>query len=257
MRTLGSNKAISNLEEGVVSFESASGTLTIGGVLRKSFIMFALAIISGIVSYVSFINQPELIYPLFMASSFATFILIIAIMWFNKANAVTTNLYAVAQGIMLGGIALILNVMAYLDPIYEGIFGTAVILTAALTLGLLLMYRIGLIRTSERLNAFMAMLIFGVIIISLFAMIGRLFGGSLYNTLYGVGPIAIVFTLVYLLIWTYYLLQTFEQIEGAANMGLPAKAEWYLGFSLFWVIIEILWTLIRLLIQLARYFGDN
>ncbi|HEX7351753.1 Bax inhibitor-1/YccA family protein [Brachybacterium sp.] len=143
-------------------------------------------------------------------------------------------LYAGFEGLFLGGLS---GTMEYF---YPGIALQAVVGTLAVAGTVLVLFRMGVLRTSPRLNkifmvAMVAYLLFGLVNIGAMLLMGQ----SLREGVLGlaIGGIAVVLA-------SYSLVMDFEGVQHAAEAGVPRKYAWRLAFgvtvTMVWLYVEIL-----------------
>lgn len=160
----------------------------------------------------------------------------------------TSLIYAAAEGLLVGGITMLVQAQ------YPGLPLLAACFTAATLLGMLLLYRTGIIKASSGLvrgvMAATAGLFLGVGLLWLLSAFGV--GGGIISTLYGNGPIGIGFSVLCIGLAAFNLVVDFAFIEQGAQQRLPKYMEWVGAFALLvtlvWLYIEIL----RLLSKLRR-----
>lgn len=152
----------------------------------------------------------------------------------KQPSAIAVLAYAVFEGLLLGGISGIMELA------YPGIALQAVLGTLAVAGTVLVLFRMGILRTSPKLTkifmvAMVAYLIFGVVNIGYLLMTGQ----SLRDGLLGlvIGGLAVVMA-------SYCLVMDFEDVQRAANAGAPRNYAWRCAFGLaatmVWLYIEIL-----------------
>lgn len=152
----------------------------------------------------------------------------------KQPSAIAVLAYAVFEGLLLGGISGIMELA------YPGIALQAVLGTLAVAGTVLVLFRMGILRTSPKLTkivsvAMVAYLIFGVVNIGYLLMTGQ----SLRNGLIGliIGGLAVVMA-------SYCLVMDFEDVQRAANSGAPRNYAWRCAFGLaatmVWLYVEIL-----------------
>ncbi len=127
---------------------SSEETMTINGAINKAIILSLILTLSALVSvYFVLAKNLELLYPAIMVSSIGTIILAI-IMIFKKEMAKTLSiLYAILEGVAIGGISFIFN------AVYDGIVAQAVFFTSADLLIMLLLYRFRIIRVNDKFRS--------------------------------------------------------------------------------------------------------
>lgn len=154
----------------------------------------------------------------------------------RQPSAILVLAYALFQGLALGGISTLID---------AGIDGPSVALQAVLgTLvvagSVLVLFRMGVLRTSPRLTkifmvAMVAYLVFGLVNIGLMIFTGV----SLHD-----GMLGIVIGALAILMASYSLVMDFEDVQNGVNNGVPRVFAWRCAFglaaTLVWMYLEIL-----------------
>lgn len=174
-------------------------------------------------------------------------LLAVVVSMFAPRIAMWTGLvYAVAEGLFLGALTMLVQRMAPGMPLI------AACLTSACLLGMLLLYRTGVIKaTPGFIRGVMiatAGLFLGTAVLFLLGMFGV--GDGIRGALYGNGWIGIGFSVLCIGLAALNLVIDFHFIEEGANQQLPKHMEWVAGFALLttlvWLYIEILRLLMKL-----------
>lgn len=142
--------------------------------------------------------------------------------------------YAAFEGLFLGGLS------GTMEFIYPGIAMQAVVGTLAVAATVLILFRVGVLRTSPRLNkifmvAMIAYLLFGLVNIGYLLLSGQ----SLRDGVLGlvIGGLAVVMA-------SYSLVMDFEDVQRSVEAGTPRKYAWRLGFgiavTMVWLYVEVL-----------------
>ena len=157
---------------------------------------------------------------------------------FKKAWApITAPLYAVCEGLFLGGIS------AVLETAYHGIVIQAVLLTFGTLAALLVAYRAHLITVTDKFRMGIVAATGGIALVYLASLVLGFFGVRI-PLLFASGPVGIGFSLVVVVIAALNLVLDFDLIERAVRAGAPKYMEWYAAFGLMvtmvWLYIEIL-----------------
>jgi uncharacterized YccA/Bax inhibitor family protein len=153
-----------------------------------------------------------------------------------KWSPFTAPLYAMAEGLLLGGISAIFEAQ------FHGIVFQALLATFGTTFALLIAYQTGIIKATEnfKLGVFAATGGIGIMYLAMWIM--GMFGMHVSIMSMGVWGIAISAFVV--IIAALNLVLDFDYIENAANQGAPKYCEWYgaygLMVTLVWLYIEIL-----------------
>ncbi|MBA3685708.1 MAG: Bax inhibitor-1/YccA family protein [Planctomycetes bacterium] len=175
-------------------------------------------------------------------------VLVLIGMFLPRFSAVLSIAYSICQGLLLGAITMIFEVA------YPGLPLLAATFTSGTLLGMLMLYKFGIIKAS---SGFMrgvmgatAGLALGVGMLFLLNMFG--IGTGMRATLYGNGPIGIGFSVFCVILAALNLVVDFGMIEEGARRRAPKYMEWVGAFGLMvtlvWLYIEIL----RLLAKLRR-----
>jgi uncharacterized YccA/Bax inhibitor family protein len=174
----------------------------------------------------------------------AAFALALVTMFRKEWSPYTAPAYAVAEGLALGSVSRIFNLM------YPGIVMQAVSLTFAVFLAMLCLYRFGIIKMTDRLRVCIFAATAGVMAIYLISMLMHLFTGSGLSFITQATPLGIVFSLAVVAIATLSLVYDFDFIDQVSNQGAPKYMEWYGAFALIltlvWLYVEILHLLSKL-----------
>ena len=166
-----------------------------------------------------------------------------------KWSPVTAPLYALAEGLFLGGIS------AQFENAFQGIVLQALVATFGTTFALLIAYQTGIIKATEnfKLGVFAATGGIGIMYLAMWIM--GMFG--LRVSLFAMGGWGIAISAVVVIVAALNLVLDFDYIEEAANRGAPKYCEWYGAFGLMvtlvWLYIEIL----RLLALIAMSSKEN
>ncbi len=163
---------------------------------------------------------------------------------FRKTWApVTAPIYALLEGLVLGGFSSILEVT------YPGIVLQAVGLTFGVFLALLLAYTSRLIPVTQNFRLGVVAATGGIALTYLFTLALGLFGVRVPFIHEG-GLIGIGFSLVVIVVAALNLVLDFDFIESGVASGAPKYMEWYAAFglivTLIWLYFEILHLLVKL-----------
>jgi len=199
--------------------------LTIDDVVTKTATTAGIALISG--PTFAWVALPAFI---------VGFIVSLIVMFKANTNKPLILTYSVCMGVALGAITGLFNAK------YSGIGVQAIIGTAGVFVGMLVVYKTGAIRVTPKLTKWIMGAMIGVVVLMLANFVGNLFGADM--GLRSGGPIAIIFSLVVIGVAAFSLLLDFDQADQAIRAGMPAKYAWYIAFGLMttlvWLYIEIL-----------------
>jgi uncharacterized YccA/Bax inhibitor family protein len=149
--------------------------------------------------------------------------------------------YAVVEGLALGVLSRLYDAQSH------GIVPLAIILTGALFMGVLIAYRTGLVRVSNRFISMTVVASFALLAVMVAVIFGLSFPG-----LGGSTTTLLVFGVLYVAIAIMDLFVDFELVSRAAKAGVPADAEWYAAFSIFLAVVMLYLGLLRILGGMRR-----
>jgi uncharacterized YccA/Bax inhibitor family protein len=158
---------------------------------------------------------------------------------------VTAPIYAACEGLAIGGIS------AMAEMQYHGIVIQAVGLTFGTMLCMLVAYRSGLIRVTDKFRLGVVAATGAIALLYLATFVLSLFHVSV-PFVFGGGTAGIVISLVIVGVAALNLVLDFDFIEQAATAGAPKYVEWYAAFGLMVTLIWLYLELLRLLGNLRR-----
>lgn len=155
-------------------------------------------------------------------------------------------LYALLEGLFIGGISAILNA-AFAEK-YPGLIMQAVGLTFGVSLAMFLLYNFRIIKATERFKSIIFTATLGIGIFYLITLVLRLFGVNV-SFVYDSSLLSIGISLFVVAIAALNLILDFDRIEQGAEMGAPKFMEWYGAFGL---MVTIVWLYIEMLKLLSK-----
>jgi len=126
-----------------------------------------------------------------------------------------------------------------------------VLLTIGTLFGLLLAYRTGLVRATEKFKMGVVAATIGIGVVYLIGMVMGLFGKSI-PYIHESGTIGICFSLFVVVVAALNLVLDFDFIEQGEAVGAPKYMEWYAAFGLMVTLIWLYIEFLRLLSKLRR-----
>jgi len=232
---------------------SDAGVMTINGTMNKTGLMLLIVLFAAIFTWRKFFGMYEYSSPeaaisaiqwWMIGGGIGGFITAIITTFRPQSSNVTAPIYAVFEGLFLGGIS------AFFEAQYPGLVMRAVALTLGVFFVMLMLFRSGKLRASGKLKMGILAATGGIALVYFVSFIAGMFGASL-GFLYGNSNISIGFSLVVVVIAALNLILDFDFIERGSQAGAPKIMEWYGAFglmvTLIWLYIEIL----RLLAKLA------
>lgn len=158
---------------------------------------------------------------------------------------ITAPLYALAEGLFIGAVSAIFNAR------YPGIVLEAVGLTFAVMIGMLVLYRTGLVKVTPKLRRGIMAATFGVLLFYGATWFASMFGADT-AMLFGHTKLSIIISLVIVAIAAFNLVLDFDFVDRGAEAGLPRQYEWYGAFALTVTLVWLYLEILRLLAAARR-----
>ncbi len=227
------------------SIDSSAEVMTINGTVNKTALLATLAFAAAVFTWDIFmLNQnPASIQPYIIGGFLVGFITAIVIIFKKTLAPFLAPLYCLAEGLALGGLS------AMMEMSYPGIVLQAIILTFGILFGLLLIYRMGIIKATENFKLMVASATAGIAFFYFISFIGGFFGFHL-PFLHDNSTMGIIISLVIVAIAALNLVVDFDFIEKGAEAKAPKYMEWYAAFGLMVTLIWLYLEILRLLSKL-------
>jgi uncharacterized YccA/Bax inhibitor family protein len=227
--------------------EFGTTPMTLGGTIAKTLVLLGILTVTATFSWLQTgagLAQPDKLGTLFLVGIVGGFGVALYTVFRPQHAPVTAPIYAALEGLLLGALSAILNLR------YKGLPVQAVVLTVA-TLGVMLVsYRLGIIRATERFKTIVVSCTFAVAAFYVIALVMAMFG--LYIPfLHEGGPIGIGFSLFVTGLAAFNLILDFDRIEQGVGRA-PNYMEWYAAFGLVVTLVWLYLEVLRLLRKLRR-----
>lgn len=223
-----------------------AGRMTIEGTIHRTALLLALVLAPALWLWSTYYGtgaDMASLSPYLWGGAIAGFVVAIVTVFKQEWSPYTAPLYAVCEGLFLGGISLFFELQ------FPGIVLQAVALTFGTLAVLLAIYRTGLIEVTDnfRMGVFAAT---GAI--ALIYVVGWImsFFGSGIPYIHDNGLIGIGFSLVVVGVAALNLVLDFDFIERGAQRGAPKYMEWYAAFGLLVTLVWLYLEILRLLSKL-------
>src|SRR5215204_837225 len=222
---------------------SASGTYAIAGVLL-AIVVAAAAFGWSQVEIVSVGGRQEALTPAWTWLAFLlTFVVAIVGAFAYRAAPITSVLYALGEGSLLG------IASRYYDLRFEGIVSQAVVATLCVFLAVYLLYSLRIVKVTSRFATVVIAATGGIVLLYVAAWLLSLLGVDL-RFLYAPTLLGIGISVLIVIVGALNLTLDFDFIEKAAAAGAPRYMQWYAAFGLMLSLIWIYVYVLRLLAQL-------
>jgi len=231
-------------------------TMTLQGTVNKCFILFFLLMLTASWIWGQVMPSAPIIWesgyakanmgaavgPYIMLGLLGGFILALVTVFKLPWARFTAPAYALCEGLVLGGIS------AIFEQSYPGIVIQAVSLTFATLFCMLMVYKTGLIKVTNKFVMGLSAATGAICLVYLGSWILGFFGIRM-PFIYGNGPGGILFSFVVVGIAALNLILDFHIIEQGAQSDAPKYMEWYGAFAL---MVTLIWLYIEILRLLAK-----
>ncbi|MBB6715602.1 Bax inhibitor-1/YccA family protein [Clostridium gasigenes] len=233
------------LEKGFKNVTYQDNSMTVGGTVLKTMVLLALVGFSFIYSWLEMGAGIGKFTTILGIAVVIAFISSLVTAFIPKISPITAPIYAVSEGILLGYISKLADLK------FPGIVVSAILLTLALTLATLLIYRRNP-AVAGKITRGVMIATFGVFLTYLVTFVLGFFGISL--PIFGSGPIGILFSVAVIVIATLNLIVDYDFILKNVSQGAPKYMEWYSAYGL---MVTLVWLYIEILRLLTKLKSDD
>ena len=152
--------------------------------------------------------------------------------------------YAACEGLFLGGVS------AMMQAVYPGIVAQAVAGTFAALFSMLILYRTGLIKCTDKFRSVIFISTCSIAVVYLVNLIGSFFNMQV-PYLNSSSNIGIGISLIVVVIAALNLIIDFDFIERGSQNMLPKDMEWYGAFGLMVTMVWLYMEILRLLAKVS------
>ena len=219
----------------------SSNVMTLDGTVNKTAISMGILLLSAYYTY------SNAIMSYIMIGFIGGFILALITIFKKEWAPTTVPIYAVLEGLALGGISKI-----YANAFEPGIVPQAIMLTVGILFALLFAYKSKIIQATENFKLGVFAATAGIGVVYLISFIMSFFGNSLpvLNPANS-SMLSIAFSLFVVVIASLNLVMDFDFIEEGVEKGAPKYMEWYGAFGLLVTLIWLYLEILRLLAKLS------
>ncbi|HLB09795.1 MAG TPA: Bax inhibitor-1/YccA family protein [Gemmatimonadaceae bacterium] len=242
-----SNPAFSESAIARARAEGGTGVMTVAGAAWKSFALVLLAAASAGYTWYQILQVPDRdITAAIFGGAIAA--LVVAIVTTFKPNLarITAPIYAVLEGIALGGISYIYEAQ------FKGIPLIAVGLTFGVALAMLVLYATRIIKVTDRLRSVIIGATVGIFFFYLITLVLGFFHIQMPGV-FGFGWAGLLFSSAVVIVAAMNLLLNFDTIERNAGSA-PQQMEWYAAFGM---LVTLVWLYLELLRWASIVFGGR
>jgi uncharacterized YccA/Bax inhibitor family protein len=222
--------------------------MTLQGTVNKTFLLLILLLLPAAYTWNLFsAGDVGLVSALMMGGIIGGLVMAIATVFKKTWAPVTAPLYALFEGLALGGLS------ARFELAYPGVVIQAVGLTFAVMAALLFAYKTRFIQATENFKLGLTAATGGIALFYLVQLGLSLFGVRI-PYIHESGMIGVGFSAVVVVIAALNLVMDFDFIEEGARRGVPKYMEWYGAFGL---VVTLVWLYLEILRLLSKLRGDK
>ena len=223
----------------------SGNAMTINGTVNKVGILLLLVLIPAAWMWNQVMTawEPSQAMGPALIGGIGGFVVALVTMFKKTWAPVTAPVYALLQGLFLGGISATYNIR------FNGLPMQAVALTFGTLFVLLLAYRTGVIKATENFKLGIVAATGAIAMLYLVSIVMGFFGASI-PFIHESGLVGIGFSLFVVAIAALNLVLDFDFIEKGSEMGAPKYMEWYAAFGLLVTLVWLYLGILRLLAKL-------
>ncbi|MCZ6834329.1 MAG: Bax inhibitor-1/YccA family protein [Planctomycetota bacterium] len=266
-----SNPVFTNDDKFNEIYNQADGTTktnvtTVQGVVNKTAILTLVAVIAGAGGFSYFTAHPELLWMGCIAAFIVTIGIYFMIFGDPKKAVFLAPVYAVVQGVFLGGFTALAESMLASRGIAVagGVALQAFVVTISVMLAMLSLYTSRIIKPNGKFMAIMATaagaVAFMYLIGFMLSFVGiRMPYISISSTLATgtAGYIGLGVNLLFLGLASFMLIFDFKMVEDRVRDNSPKYMEWFCAFGLIVTLAWIYFESVKLVMRLASLFNRN
>lgn len=228
---------------------SAGEAMTLQGTVNRTAFLLFCAVATGAWTWWLAHTQPEVVTLCLWGGLIGGLVFALITTFKKEWSPVTAPIYALCEGLALGGISAALN------QVYSGIVLQALGLTAAVTAVMLMLYTSGVIRATPKFTVGVIAATGGIFLFYMINLVMGFFGHHV-SLLYNNGPWGIAISVCIVIVAALNLILDFDFVETGVYAGAAKYMEWYGAFgimvTLVWMYIEILHLLSTIRSQRAN-----
>jgi uncharacterized YccA/Bax inhibitor family protein len=216
----------------------AGEAMTLQGTVNKTGVLLLCVVITSAWTWgIAHSQAPEAALPWMMGGLVGGLVFALATIFKKEWSPITAPVYALCEGLVLGGIS------ALLERTYPGIAIQAMGLTFGVTAVMLMLYRTGVLRATPKFTVGVVAATGGIFVVYMVDLVLGMFGRHV-PLLNSSGPLGIGVSAVIVIIAALNLILDFDFVETGVHARAPKYMEWYGAFgimvTLVWMYMEIL-----------------
>jgi uncharacterized YccA/Bax inhibitor family protein len=222
--------------------------LTIDDVVMKTAALFAIVLI---LAGVGWVLTPQVGMVLLLGGIAFTLVVGLVIAFKKTISVPLILTYAVGEGLFVGAVSRIYSEafpMQAVQGFLQGIVPQAIMGTLAVFAGMLIAYKTGIIKVTEKFRRIVTMAVMGYAIFALVNFLYAWIGGHPFG-LGGTGLLGFGISAFAIVLASAMLAVDFDSIDRAIAAGAPEKYSWLLAHGL---IVTLVWLYLEILRLLGR-----
>ena len=218
--------------------------MTINGTVNKTGFLLVLVLVGAMYSWSQYTGPASAgaLYPLMIGGAIGGLVLALVTAFKKTWSPYTAPVYAVVEGVFIGALSVIFEAR------YPGVVMQAVGLTFGTMAAMLLAYRSGLIKVTEKFKLGIVAATGGILLLYVANFAMSFFGHSM-GFINGSSMLGIGFSAVVVVIAALNLVLDFDFIESGVKAGAPKYMEWYGAFAL---VVTLVWLYLEILRLLSK-----
>jgi len=222
--------------------------MTVEGTASKSLLLLLLVVFAASFTWRAVATgNVGILMPAMLVGGLGGFIVALITVFKPTVSPYTAPIYAVLEGLLLGAISQLYNAR------WAGLPLQAVGLTFGVFLALLIVYRLGLVRATEKFRMGVVAATGGIMVMYLLSFVLGFFGVQM-NFLHDSSPLSIGISIVIVVVAALNLVLDFDFIERGAAVRAPKYMEWYGAFGL---LVTLVWLYLEILRLLSKLQGRS
>jgi uncharacterized YccA/Bax inhibitor family protein len=227
-----------------ISAKAPGQTMTANGAMSATMFLMVLLIAAATFgwSQVTSLQDGTMAIPSWvMGGLIVGLVCAFGVMFKPTAARFLAPVYAIAQGSVVGAISKMFNVQ------YPGIVIQAVGATIGVFVMMLVLYRTGILRVTDKFRRIVIGATMGLMAFYLVSFIVGLFGANIFPT--GSSTMSIGFSVLVAGLAAMNLALDFDFIDKAEAAGAPKHMEWFAAFG---IMVTLVWLYLEILRLLAK-----
>ena len=227
-----------------ISAKAPGQTMTANGAMSATMLLMVLLVAAATFgwSQVTALESGQITFPSWvMGGLIVGLVCAFGVMFKPTAARILAPVYAIAQGSVVGAISKMFNVQ------YPGIVLQAVGATIGVFVMMLVLYRTGILRVTDKFRRIVIGATMGLMAFYLFSFVAGFFGANLIPT--GSSTMSIGFSVLVAGLAAMNLALDFDFIDKAEAAGAPKHMEWFAAFG---IMVTLVWLYLEILRLLAK-----